>query len=135
MKNKRRQVERRASARVDISLPITYNITIPPFRDKLKIKGVTKDVSARGISFVASNKAASSIMNLRIGLPIKDKGVKSKFINAKVNIIYSQPIAKGHKDILLTGVCFVELAKKDLILLKRLLGGIKNGVKKDSRVF
>ena len=124
MKNRKKGMERRASARLDISLPITYNITIPPFKNKLKIRAVTKDISARGISFVASNKAVSSVMNLQIGLPVKDKSAKStksKVINAKAKVVYSQPIAKGHKDILLTGVYFLQVNKRHVSLLKELL--------------
>lgn len=128
MKGKKKNIERRASPRFDISLPIIYNMTIPPFKHKLKIRALTKDISAGGIGFVGSNKITSPIMNLQIGLPAKGRGAKStkfRFISAKVRIVYSQPIAKGHKDILRTGACFVELSKNDMILLKKLLDGIK----------
>lgn len=124
MKNKQKNVEKRVSRRFDISLPITYNITIPPFKKQLKIRTIAKDISARGIGFVGSNKPPLLVMNLQIGFPPKDKSVKStksKFINVKARIAYSQPISKEHKDIFRTGVCFVELSKKDVVLLRKFL--------------
>jgi len=127
MKNKQKNVEKRASRRFAISLPVTYNITMPPFKKQLKIKAITKDISARGIGFVVSNKPPL-VMNLQIGFPPKDKSVKStkpKFINVKARIAYSQPISKEHKDIFHTGVCFVELSKKDVVLLREFLDRYK----------
>ena len=128
MKNKQKNVEKRASRRFDISLPVTYNITIPPFKKQLKIRTIAKDISARGIGFVGSNKPPLLAMNLQIGFPPKDKSVKStkpKFINVKARIAYSQPISKEHKDIFRTGVCFVELSKKDVVLLRKFLDRYK----------
>ncbi len=127
MKNKQKNVERRASRRFDISLPVTYNITIPPFKKQLKIRTIAKDISARGIGFVVSNKPPL-VMNLQIGFPPKDKSVKStksKFINVKAHIVYSQPISKKHKDIFRTGVCFVELSENDVVLLRKFLDRYK----------
>ncbi len=123
MKNKQKNVEKRASRRFAMSLPVIYNITIPPFKKQLKIKTITKDISTRGIGFVGSNKPPL-VMNLQIGFPPKDKSVKSaksKFVNVKAQVAYSQPISKEHKDIFRTGVCFVELSKKDVILLRKFL--------------
>lgn len=123
MKNKQKNVEKRASRRFAISLPVTYNITIPPFKKQLKIRAITKDISTRGIGFVGSNKPPL-VMNFQIGFPPKDKSVKStkaKFINVKARITYSKPISKEDKDIFRTGVCFVELSKKDVILLRKFL--------------
>jgi hypothetical protein len=128
MKNKQKNAERRSSRRFAISLPITYNITIPPFKKQVKIRTIAKDVNARGIGFVVSNKPASSVMNLQIGFSPKAKSVestKSKFIKVKARIVYSQPISKEHKDIFRTGVCFVELGKNDVVLLRELLDRYK----------
>jgi len=127
MKNKQNNVEKRASRRFAISLPITYNITIPPFKKQLKIRTIAKDISARGIGFVVSNKPPL-VMNLQIGFPPKDKSVKStksKFINVKARITHSKPISKEHKDIFRTGVCFVELSKNDVVLLRKFLDRYK----------
>lgn len=127
MKSKQKNVERRASRRFDISLPVTYNITIPPFKKQLKIRTIAKDISARGIGFVVSNKPPL-VMNLQIGFLPKDKSVKStkpKFISVKARIAYSQPISKKHKDIFHTGVCFVELSKNDVVLLRKFLDRYK----------
>lgn len=127
MKNKQKNIEKRASHRFAISLPITYNITIPPFKRRLKIRAVTKDISTRGIGFVVSNKPPL-VMNLQIGFPAKGKSGKStkpKFINVKARIAHSKPISKKHKDIFRTGVCFVELSKKDVILLRKFLSQYK----------
>jgi len=123
MKNKQKNVEKRASRRFAISLPVTYNITIPPFKKQLKIRTVAKDISERGIGFVVSNKPPL-VMNLQIGFPAKDKSVKStksKFINVKARVTHSQPISKEHKDIFRTGVCFIELSKNDMVLLRKFL--------------
>jgi len=128
MKNKQKNVEKRVSRRFAISLPVTYNITIPPFKKQLKIKAITKDISARGIGFVVSNKPPSLVMNLQIGFPPKNKSVKStksKFINVKARITHSEPISKEHKDIFRTGVCFVELSKNDVVLLRKFLDRYK----------
>ncbi len=127
MKNKKKNIEKRTSRRFAISLPVTYNITIPPFKKRLKIRTITKDISARGIGFVGSNKPPL-VMNLRIGFPPKDKSVKSikpKFINVKARVTHSEPISKEHKDIFRTGVCFVELSKKDVVLLRKFLDRYK----------
>jgi len=127
MKNKQKNVEKRVSRRFAISLPVTYNITIPPFKKQLKIRAITKDISTRGIGFVGSNKPPL-VMNLQIGFPPKDKSVKStksKFINVKARITHSEPISKEHKDIFRTGVCFVELSKNDVVLLRKFLGRYK----------
>ena len=110
-------------------------------KDELKIRALTKDISARGLGFVASNKPKTSSMNLQIELPpkhAKDKYIKftkragspPDFINAKVRIIYSKPISKLHKDIFRTGVCFLELAKNDAALLRDLLIPKKKKAKK-----
>jgi len=124
MKNKEKKVERRASRRFAISLPVTYNITVPPFKKQLKIRTIAKDISTRGISFVGSNRPPSVVMNLQIGFPPKDKSVKStepKFIKVKARIAHSEPISEEHKDIFRTGVCFVELSKNDVVLLREFL--------------
>jgi len=128
MKNKQKNVEKRASRRFAISLPVTYNITMPPFKEQLKIRTIAKDISARGIGFVGSNKPPLLVMNLQIGFPPKDKSVKStksKFINVKARIAHTQPISKEHKDIFRTGVCFVELSKNDVVLLREFLDRYK----------
>lgn len=124
MKKNRKCVENRASHRVTVSLPVTYNITAHSFKEQLKIRAIAKDISARGIGFVSSHKPPTLVMNLQIELPEKDKSLKfsrAKFINAKIKIVYSQPISKQHQDILRTGACFVELTKNDAALLRELL--------------
>lgn len=132
MSSKKKKDERRVSRRVSTTLPIVYSISAPPLKDELKIRALTKDISARGLGFVASNKPKVPSMNLQIELPSKhpkDKYIRftkrasslPDFINAKVKIVYSRPISKLHKDIFRTGVCFIELAKNDAALLRDLL--------------
>lgn len=130
MKKNQKCVESRASHRFAVSLPVIYYISAPSFKEQLKIRAIAKDISARGIGFVGSHTPPSLVMNLQLELPAKDKSAKfrrAKFINAKVKIVYSQPISKQHQDILRTGACFVELTKNDAVLLKELLEGVKKG--------
>lgn len=127
MRNKKKDVERRASRRFSISLPVTYNVKIPPFEKQLKIKTIAKDISTRGIGFVSSNKPPL-VMNLQIGFPPGDKSIKStksRFINVKAQVAYSRPISEEDKDIFRTGVCFVELSEKDVALLRKFLSRYK----------
>ena len=69
--------ERRKVPRAAVSLPVAYNISIPPFKDKLKIRARTKNISKKGISFITSNEPNSLVMALQIELPPKDKGRKT----------------------------------------------------------
>ena len=126
MEDKQKFVERRAFPRVTISLPVIYDITIPPFKQKLKIKARAKDISEAGIGFVAGNKPDSLLTKLQIELPPKDKNTTStkhvpKFITIKAKILYSQPIKDNGEDIFSSGACFVKISKKDAILLKKLI--------------
>lgn len=126
MKDKQKKLERRAFRRTAVSLPVIYDITIPPFKQKLKIRARTKDISEAGIGFVASNKPDSLVANLQIELPPKGKSSKSvkqptKFINIKAKIVYSKPITEEYEDILASGAYFVKISKKDAILLKKLI--------------
>ncbi len=141
MSSKKKERERRVSRRVCITLPIIYSASSPSIKDELRIRALTKDISARGLGFVASNKPRYPSMNLQIELPPKhqkDKyirftsraGSPPDFINAKVKIVYSKPISKLHKDIFRTGVCFIELAKNDAALLRNLLIPKKKAKKK-----
>ena len=128
-KQGKRNRERRVSPRFTISLPVTYNITVPPFKEKLKIRAQSKDISKCGIAFVASHTPSDIVMNLQIEVPPKDKGASDKnktrksprVIRAKVRVIHSLPVIKRPKDIFRTGAGFLKLSKSGLTLLKELL--------------
>ena len=126
MKVKEKFIEKRALPRTAVSLPVVYNITMPPFKQKLKIRARTKDISEAGIGFVASNKANTLITKVQIELPPKSKSSKlrkraAKFITLNAKIVYSKPIAGDCEDILATGACFIKIGKKEAILLKKLI--------------
>lgn len=128
MKKKPMHVERRKDPRFAISLPVSYKITVPPFKKQLKIKGTTKDISAGGAGIVASHMPTAPVMNLQIELPSIGKDAKTSkpnLITPKVRIGYSKPISKEHKDIYSTGVCFVEISKRDMVLLRKSLNQYK----------
>ncbi|MFC1698580.1 PilZ domain-containing protein [Candidatus Omnitrophota bacterium] len=128
MKRKKKYTENRGTRRFAVSLPVTYHTTIPPVKEQLKIRAQTKDISAEGLGFVGSHKPDPLVIDLQLELPRKSKRgkpTKPKTINAKVKIVYSRPVAKGHQDILSTGACFIDLRKKDARLLQKLLAGYK----------
>ena len=114
MEREKKSAERRVSPRFAVSLPITYDTTIPPFKQPLKIRAVTSDMGKGDLSFIASHAPSSRIKNLQIELP-------SKMIKAKARIVYSQPISEDQQDIFRTGVRFMETSKSDQGLLKQFL--------------
>jgi len=124
MKKRQKRFERRVSHRVAISFPVSYDIKIPPFKKRLKITGVVKDINAKGLSFVASHKPAPLVLNLHLELPTKEKSLKTtktKSIDLKVKVAYAQEISNDHQDIMRTGACFVNLSKNDAVLLEKFL--------------
>ncbi len=113
----KRRTERRKFPRKKISLPLTYLLTEEPFKKSVQIRAMTKNISQGGLAFISGNQPNTLTVGLNIQLSSKKKSKKG--IKTKARIVWSKPVSTKDKNIFATGVCFLQLSKKDYSLLNK----------------
>ena len=117
-----RRIERRKFPRKKISLPLTYLLTEEPFKKSVRIRARTKDISQGGLAFISGNQPNTLTVGLNIQLSPKKKSKKA--IKTKARIVWSKPVSNRDKNIFTTGVCFLQLTKREYSLLTRELANL-----------
>jgi len=100
--------ERRRYVRIDLCIEVSYKLLS---QNKQVCKSDTKNVSAGGMCFLASDKLnAGTILELTFRLPDKDK----EKIDCKAKVIWQLKQDNGY----LTGIEFIDLDLNKQMLIK-----------------